>query len=169
MSWNSSRRFQWIWHWIDIKCAIQWKIGRFCMYLFNHEVTVRFRCAKSDRFAWIVLLYVINIDLVIFRYHHRPSVIDMTTNVYFICVFFALFDKWALCYEVFVIKKYRIVKYPVLCRHNVIYSSPIGQYWPTVVINLYNLLVHLTTFYADTIITKISMVYHGYNRGQSVL
>ena len=78
--------------------------GFACIYSTN-EVTVRFRCAKSDRFAWIVLLYVVNIDLVIFRYHHRPLVIDMTTNVYFICVFFALFDKLALCYEVFVIKK----------------------------------------------------------------
>ena len=144
-----------------IKCAIQWKIGRFCVYLFKHEVTVRFRC--SNRFAWIVLLYVVNIDLVIFRYHHRPLVIDMTTNVYFICVFFALFDKWALCYEVFVIKKISHRKISGFMQ--TLQNSPIGQYWPTVVINLYNLLVHLTTFYADTIKTKITMVYHGYNRG----
>ena len=136
--------------------------GFACIYSTN-EVTVRFRCAKSDRFAWIVLLYVVNIDLVIFRYHHRPSVIDMTTNVYFIdihvysCVYlFALFDKWALCYEVFVI---------IVSNRVRTFSLPIGHSWPTIVINLYNLLVHLTTFYADTIKTKITMVYHGYNRG----
>ena len=121
---------------------------------------------KNDRFAWIVLLYVVNIDLVIFRYHHRPSVIDMTTNVY-ICIYHwypyvyltrTLFDmKWALYYEVFVIMKYLNVKFPN--SHPVLFRMA-QNFQPTVVINLYNLLVHFTTFYADTIETKITTVNH---------
>ena len=106
-----------------------------------------YRSLSSPAFGWLIwpLMYI--------------SLISM-------CISFSLFDKWAiLCYEVFVIKKYLIVKYQIVANFSsgivhVDYSLQIGQLWPTVVINLYNLLVHLTTFYADTIKTKITTVNH---------